>query len=195
MAVNKPVGIRYLLDQVRTQRLYGLGHADDRNRNVESNERLEHRGILGWHLVANRPQPACLVERFGEDGICDKAGLERFVKMDKDFIGRDALAAKYAPGGPGGAVRLVTFTVDTEPGRAGVDVIGDEPIWHDGEVVGWVTSGGYAHHSDVSVAMGYVPAALGDSQGPWEIEIVGARRSANRLDQCLWDPESQRMRM
>ncbi|MCB0993373.1 MAG: hypothetical protein KDB16_20520, partial [Acidimicrobiales bacterium] len=124
-----------------------------------------------------------------------EAGLERFVKMDKDFIGRDALAAKYAPGGPGGAVRLVTFTVDTEPGRAGVDVIGDEPIWHDGEVVGWVTSGGYAHHSDVSVAMGYVPAALGDSQGPWEIEIVGARRSANRLDQCLWDPESQRMRM
>ena len=26
------------------------------------------------------------------------------------------------------------------------DVIGDEPVWHDGEVVGWITSGGYGHH-------------------------------------------------
>ena len=43
------------------------------------------------------------------------------------------------------------------------DVIGDEPIWHDGAVVGWVTSGGYAHHSKVSLALGYVPAGLADA--------------------------------
>ena len=40
--------------------------------------------------------------------------------------------------------------------RALVDAIGDEPIWHDGAVKGWVTSGGYAHGSQASVAMGYV---------------------------------------
>ena len=128
-----------------------------------------------------------------------EAGLGRFVRMEKDFVGRDALAAKHGESGPPGEVaatglRLCTWTVETEPGRAGFDVIGDEPVWHDGEVVGWVTSGGYAHHSEVSVAMGYVPAELADSPGRFEIEIVGTRRRATLVPGCLWDPESNRMR-
>ena len=128
-----------------------------------------------------------------------EAGLGRFVRMEKDFVGRDALAAKHGEGGPPGEVaatglRLCTWTVETEPGRAGFDVIGDEPVWHDGEVVGWVTSGGYAHHSEVSVAMGYVPVELADSPGRFEMEIVGTRRPAKPVDGCLWDPEGNRMR-
>jgi len=123
-----------------------------------------------------------------------EAKLDRFVHLEKDFIGRDALVAKYADGGPGATHALTTFTVQSEPGRDGVDVIGDEPIWHDGEVVGWVTSGGYAHHSETSVAMGYVPAALAESDGPWEVEVVGAMRPATRVAGCLWDPDAERMR-
>ena len=123
-----------------------------------------------------------------------EAGLDRFVRLDTPFIGRDALAEKYGDGGPGARVRLCTWTVDTAPGRGGYDVIGDEPIWHEGEVVGWVTSGGYAHHADVSVAMGYVPAALAASTGAFEIEIVGDRRTARLVDGCLWDPDAERMR-
>ena len=114
--------------------------------------------------------------------------------MEKDFIGRDALAAKYADGGPGAERALLTFTVESDAGRDGVDVIGDEPIWHGGEVVGWVTSGGYAHHSETSVAMGYVSAELADSDGPWEIEVVGIMRAATKVDGCIWDPEAERMR-
>ncbi len=123
-----------------------------------------------------------------------EANLDRFVQMKKDFIGRDALAAKYADDGPGATHALLTFTVESDGGRDGVDVIGDEPIWHGGEVVGWITSGGYAHHSETSVAMGYVPAALAESDGPWEVEIVGVNRVANRVDGCLWDTEATRMR-
>ena len=89
-----------------------------------------------------------------------EAGLGRFVRLEKDFIGRDALAAKHSSGGDGRRLSLCTWTVESEPGRAGVDVIGDEPVSYDGEVVGWVTSGGYAHHSETSVALGYVPADL-----------------------------------
>ncbi len=44
---------------------------------------------------------------------------------------------------------------------ADADVLGDEPIWHEGKVVGWVTSGGYAHYVDKSMAQGYVPKELG----------------------------------
>ncbi len=118
-----------------------------------------------------------------------EAGLDRFVKLDKPggFIGQDALVAAAAAGPD---LRLLTFTVDA----IDHDVIGDEPIWHNGEVVGWVTSGGYAHHSEESVALGYVPANLESSTGSFEIEIVGDRRSATRVDGCLWDPKSARMR-
>ena len=128
-----------------------------------------------------------------------EAGLGRFVRMEKDFIGRDALAAKHGEAGPPGGIpstglRLVTWTVDVGTGADAVDVIGDEPVWHDGEVVGWVTSGGYAHHSEVSVALGYIPAELADSTGRFEIEIVGTRRDAKPVSGCLWDPEGTRMR-
>ena len=121
-----------------------------------------------------------------------EAGLDRFVKLDKgDFIGRDALVAAHEAGPER---RLLTWSVDTEVGRTGADVIGDEPIWYDGEVVGWVTSGGYSHHMETSVAMGYIPAGLADASGQFEIEILGVRRAATLVDGCLWDPEGDRMR-
>ena len=78
----------------------------------------------------------------------------RFVDLKKnDFIGREAAAREKEDGGK---LRRVTFVVDADD----ADVLGDEPIWHDGKVVGWVTSGGYAHHVDRSLAQGYVPKAL-----------------------------------
>jgi dimethylglycine dehydrogenase len=117
-----------------------------------------------------------------------EAGLGMFVKLDKGgFVGRDA-AARMCEEGP--ARRLVTFTVDA----VDADVIGDEPIWHDDEVVGWVTSGGYAHCSQASVALGYVPAPLADVDGDFAIEVVGVRRRAIRRDTCLFDPTGSRMR-
>jgi len=123
-----------------------------------------------------------------------EAGLDRFVRLEKDFIGRDALAAKHSSGGEGRNLSLCIWTVESEPGRAGVDVIGDEPVSCDGEVVGWVTSGGYAHHSETSVAMGYVPVELSTAAGRFEIEILGRQRRARLLDGCLWDPHGERMR-
>ncbi|MCB1464854.1 MAG: FAD-dependent oxidoreductase, partial [Nitratireductor sp.] len=68
----------------------------------------------------------------------------------------------------------------------------------DGEwrVVGWVTSGGYAHHVKLSMAQGYVPAALADEagEGMFQIEILGHRRSAKILAEAPFDPSGERMR-
>jgi dimethylglycine dehydrogenase len=121
-----------------------------------------------------------------------EAGLGPFVKPDKgDFIGKDAVV-RLKENGP--ARRLVTFTVDVEDGPGAADVIGDEPVWCDGAVVGRVTSGGYAHASRASVALGYVPADLAAATDGFEIEVLGERRCATRLDQCLFDPAATRMR-
>lgn len=120
-----------------------------------------------------------------------EANLGRFVNLKKDFVGRDALVEAQA----NGPERLLcTWTVDVPPGPGAADVIGDEPVWHDGNVVGWVTSGGYAHASDVSVAMGYVPAHYATTTGSFEIEILGVRRAATLVDGCLWDQNAERMR-
>ncbi|HEV3178238.1 MAG TPA: FAD-dependent oxidoreductase [Stellaceae bacterium] len=117
-----------------------------------------------------------------------EAGLGRFVHLRKnDFIGRDA-ALKEKDMGP--KRRLVTFVV----ADAGADCIGDEPVWHAGKVVGWITSGGYAHHVKKSVALGYVPAELATASDGFEIEIIGNRRPAVVTPIPIFDPDGARMR-
>ena len=117
-----------------------------------------------------------------------EAGLGRFVALGKgDFIGRAAAVTEQSSGGE---LRLVAFAVDA----AEADAIGDEPIWHDGQVVGWVTSGGYGHRVGRSLALGYVPAALAAASAGFEIEIIGEQRPAQRLAACAYDPTGNRMR-
>jgi dimethylglycine dehydrogenase len=116
------------------------------------------------------------------------ADVGRFVDLDKeDFIGRRAAMMEKEQGG---ALRRLTMVVEAED----ADVLGDEPIWHDGKVVGWVTSGGYAHWADKSVAMGYVPRALAEEDDGFTIEIIGSRRPARPQRTPLFDPEGTRMR-
>ncbi|MDQ3553950.1 MAG: FAD-dependent oxidoreductase, partial [Chloroflexota bacterium] len=121
-----------------------------------------------------------------------EAGLSSYIKLDHEFVGRAAHEAELASGP---ARRLVTLVVEPDPDDP-ADAIGDEPIWHDGEVVGWVTSGGYAHYSKASVALGYVPTRLveGGAGGQFEIEIIGRRRPARLQLTPLLDPEGRRMR-
>ncbi|MER9756937.1 FAD-dependent oxidoreductase [Mesorhizobium sp. M0166] len=66
----------------------------------------------------------------------------------------------------------------------------------DWRVVGWVTSGGYAHYVEKSMAQGYVPAALAENEsaGLFEIEILGHRRPARINVEPPFDPSGEKMR-
>jgi dimethylglycine dehydrogenase len=125
------------------------------------------------------------------------AGMGWCVKPDKgDFVGRDAVIEAMAAPAPH---QLTFFSVDVGDADDAADVIGDEPIWliaPDGaeQVIGWVTSGGYAHHSQTSVAVGYVRREHVDQPGDLEIEILGVRRPARVLREPLLDPSGSRMR-
>jgi dimethylglycine dehydrogenase len=119
-----------------------------------------------------------------------EAGLDRFIDLTKnDFVGR---AAAMEEKRTGGKLRRVSFVVDA----GDADVLGDEPIWHKGKVVGWVTSGGFAHYVNKSMAQGYVPKELaGDTApGAFEIEIIGENRKATIITEPPFDPEGKRMR-
>ncbi|MDJ0951985.1 MAG: glycine cleavage T C-terminal barrel domain-containing protein, partial [Alphaproteobacteria bacterium] len=118
-----------------------------------------------------------------------ETGLDRFVAADKnaDFVGRAAFTDEPKNGA---ARKLCLFKVDASD----ADAIGDEAIWLNGDAVGWVTSGGYAHHSQASIAMGYVPAETADAAEGWQVEILGDRRPAKLLPEPLFDPQSSRLR-
>ena len=117
-----------------------------------------------------------------------ETGLDRFVDLRKnDFVGRDA-AMRERDTPPGR--RLCTFVVDAHD----ADVWADEPIFSGDDVVGFVTSGGYAHHSAKSVALGFVPVEMMDAGTEFAIEILGERRAAKLVGEPVLDPRGERMR-
>jgi dimethylglycine dehydrogenase len=117
-----------------------------------------------------------------------EAGLGRFVNLRKgDFIGRDAALREKESGGK---LRLVTMIVE----EFGADVTGDEPVAYDGDTIGWVTSGGYAHWTGKSVALAYVPAELAQRNDAFAIEVLGAPRRATIAAEPPFDPTGSRMR-
>jgi dimethylglycine dehydrogenase len=117
-----------------------------------------------------------------------EAALGRFVDLKKnDFVGRSAAAEEKQSGGK---LRLSTFAVEADD----ADAIGDEPIWRDGRVIGWVTSGGFGHYVGKSLAMGYIEKAQADAETGFDIEIIGERRPAVRLAAPAYDPAGAAMR-
>jgi aminomethyltransferase len=87
-----------------------------------------------------------------------EAGLDRWLKLDKGtFIGRDALLAVQAAGGP--KRRIVGLEmVDRGIGRDGYFVLS-----LDGEQIGTITSGSPAPFLKTNIAMALVPAAVAAS--------------------------------
>ena len=68
-------------------------------------------------------------------------GMDRWIDWNKkDFIGRKAAQAeqKTPP-----AQRLVTLEIEAND----ADASGYEPVWHKGELVGFITSGAYGHYT------------------------------------------------
>jgi dimethylglycine dehydrogenase len=129
-----------------------------------------------------------LGREFSPDYTPAETGLDRFIRWNKpaDWIGRAAATAEKAAGPKR---RLASFIVDATD----ADVVAWEPIWMDGAVVGFCTSGGYSHTTGKSVAMGFLPEGQIADGAEVEIEILGERRPARVHLAPLWD-DGGRMR-
>ena len=91
-----------------------------------------------------------------------------------DFIGRSAAEAeRLTPP----ERQLVIFEVDAHD----ADVVAYEPVFINGTVQGFCTSGGYSHHAEKSIAFALVPRAEVTDDLQAEIEILGQLRPAKRL--------------
>ena len=126
---------------------------------------------------------------FSPDYTPCETGLDRFIRWNKDadWIGKAAATAEKAAGPKR---KLVSFIVDAKD----ADVVAWEPIWLDGDVVGWCTSGGFSHFTGKSLAQGFLPAALAIDGTEVEIEILGEKRKARVHLSPLFDADGERMR-
>ena len=126
------------------------------------------------------------------DFTAAESGLDAFIQWDKEFVGK---AAAEAERHSGPAQRLVPLVIDA-PAIDGepIDVSNDEAILRDGTAVGYVSSGGYAHHVGQSMAMGYVPTEIAVTDERFDVEILGEMFPARVHTTPLYDPNGGRMR-
>ncbi len=122
------------------------------------------------------------------------SGLDRFVAYDKpDFIGREAAVEAARATTP--ERRLALLAIDA----LDADASGDEGVWHDGELVGFTTSGAYGHHVRQSLALAYVDSALVDAAGAPNAPEPHRRRrrrtaSSTHSGEPPYDPSGSRLR-
>ena len=92
-----------------------------------------------------------------------ETGLERFVSMDKAFIGKEALAA-HEP-----KVQLVSLTLETKEAPAH----GGASVMLDGRVVGTVTTGAWGHRVGANIALAFVERGLAQEGQSLSVDVLG----------------------
>lgn len=120
-----------------------------------------------------------------------EAGLAFAIDWNKSFLGRDALLKqKQQP-----LKRQLVIFVLEDPAPV---LWGSEPIYRNGQPVGYTTSGSYGHTVGGAIAMGYVnnPAGVNSEfirSGRFEVNVSGARFPARAYLRAPYDPERKRI--
>ena len=117
-----------------------------------------------------------------------QTGMDRWIDWDKDFIGKAGAMAEKVGNGP--SQRLVTLEI----AEGDSDAIGYEPVWKDGEMVGFVTSGGYGHTLGKSLAMAMVNVEAAEDGTELSVHVVGVERAAKVIPPSPYDPAGKAMR-
>ena len=124
-----------------------------------------------------------------------EAGLEFAVSWTKTkgFIGYDALCRQK---GEGVKKILVQFLLEDSEKF----LYHNEPIYRNGVIVGYVTSGMYGHTLGGAVGLGYVKSSEVINQeyihsGSYEIEIAGEKVRARISLKPMYDPKSMRVKL
>jgi 4-methylaminobutanoate oxidase (formaldehyde-forming) len=157
---------------------------------------------MGLKMAGMHVLNSCRIEKafrhWGHD-ITDEdtpleAGLGFACAFEKNipFTGRDALLKQKEAGLK---KRMVQFALeDPEP-----LLYHNEPIYRDGEIVGYLSSGDYGHHLGSAIGLGYVSHPDGVdadfvTSGNYEIEVACERFPATASLRPLYDPKAERVK-
>ena len=120
----------------------------------------------------------------------EAAGLGFAVRLEKPapFLGREALLAEQAAGGP--SERLRCLVLD-EPRAV---CLGGEPVRIGGRTAGRVTSGGYGNRVGASIAYAYLPVETSAIGTPVDVDLFGELIGGSVVAEPLYDPQNARIR-
>ena len=117
-----------------------------------------------------------------------ESGLSWFVKMDKDFEGKEVLVKQKEAGFENDIVML-------EIESDGVDAQnGFEPLYLNGEIVGQCSSGGYGHRVQKSLAFAFIKTKKIDKKAEnagLTVEILGKHYLAKIVPMCSYDSKNE----
>ena len=118
-----------------------------------------------------------------------ESGLDRFIHPNKgNFIGLEALNKWREKGFNNKLVTLEVHNVTD------ADVLGNNPIYQNGKVVGRATGGDYGFRLNKSIALGMVKPDLATTGQKLKIDILGKMYDATILDESPYDPENKLLR-
>ena len=158
-------------------------------------EGMAHVGSLAFNCLRMEKGYAGGAELTNEVTMTE-AGLGRFMRLDKDYIGAEVNRAEAKSGARRWALALMEVEEDAAAasGEDCADAETGDSVWLGGERAGSVSSAGYGHCAGKGFAFAYVRpdcAAVGTGL---EIMILGERRKARVVSAAPYDPENKRPR-
>ena len=102
-------------------------------------------------------------------------------------MGRQALIEEREAGSPERCVPLLVEAISADAPYLAT-------VWKGEERVGLVTSGGYGHRIQKSIALAHVRTDLAREGEEVEVEILGERYKATVGSEPLYDPENHRLK-
>ena len=113
-----------------------------------------------------------------------QAGLIRFVKLDKDFVGKQALKNNS----PGSQYVLLAL------GNAITECLMGEAVFINGKLAGSVTSAAYGHTIEQSLAIAFINIVELNELSKIEVSLLGERVEAAHLESVPYDPQNLRLK-
>ena len=121
----------------------------------------------------------------GRDATPQEAGLDRFIDLSKDFLGKDAMVET------GIRSKCVTVLVD---GPADADPWGREALYAGNARVGRLTSGGWSVAFGRSIGMGYVRPEHAEVGTKLKVRMQAKLWDAEVMPDSPYDPTNVRLR-
>lgn len=116
-----------------------------------------------------------------------ESGLGRFVKFDKEFIGKEGVRVRKQKG-PRRCFLTLELASREAPAHPGDSIV------KDGRFVGTVTSAAWGYRVQKNLAMAFVDPEFCDIGTRFEVQMLGTRIPATVVAECQYDPENKRLR-